>query len=75
MRVAVPLTVSDEAVRIAVIGKLRWIRRQRPHLQAKPSVKRELLAGESLLPRPPLSPRRIDNTGQERSQHPQPAIL
>lgn len=48
VRVAVPLTVSDEAVRIAVIGKLRWIRRQQAAFagQARQS-KRELLAGES----------------------------
>ena len=48
LRVAVPLTVSDEAVRIAVIGKLRWIRRQQAAFagQARQS-KRELLAGES----------------------------
>ncbi len=29
VRVAVPLAVSDEAVRLAVIGKLGWIKRQR----------------------------------------------
>jgi len=48
VRVAVPLTVSDEAVRIAVIGKLRWIRRQQAAFegQARQS-RRELLAGES----------------------------
>ena len=48
VRVAVPLTVSDEAVRIAVIGKLRWIRRQQAAFegQARQS-RREMLAGES----------------------------
>mgnify|MGYP000508782089 CR=1 FL=1 len=48
VRVAVPLTVSDEAVRIAVIGKLRWIRRQQAAFegQARQS-RREMTAGES----------------------------
>lgn len=48
VRVAVPLTVSDEAVRIAVIGKLRWIRRQQAAFegQARQS-RREMIAGES----------------------------
>jgi predicted metal-dependent hydrolase len=48
VRVAVPLTISDEAVRIAVIGKLRWIRRQQAAFegQARQS-RREMLAGES----------------------------
>lgn len=48
VRVAVPLTVSDEAVRIAVISKLRWIRRQQAAFegQARQS-RREMLAGES----------------------------
>ena len=29
VRVAVPLAVSDHAVRLAVVGKLGWIKRQR----------------------------------------------
>ena len=42
VRVAVPLAVSDEAVRLAVIGKLGWIKRQRAALKpshANPSAK------------------------------------
>lgn len=48
VRVAVPVTVSDEAVRVAVISKLRWIRRQQAAFegQARQS-QREMLAGES----------------------------
>lgn len=48
VRVAVPLAVSDAAVRVAVIGKLRWIRRQRATFaqQARES-ERELVSGES----------------------------
>jgi len=48
VRVAVPLTISDEAVRIAVLGKLRWIRRQQAAFagQARQS-RREMIAGES----------------------------
>ncbi|HXI24664.1 MAG TPA: hypothetical protein VNG71_12435, partial [Pyrinomonadaceae bacterium] len=29
VRVAAPLAVTDDAVRLAVVGKLGWIRRQR----------------------------------------------
>ena len=29
VRVAAPLAVSDDAVRLAVVGKLGWIKRQR----------------------------------------------
>ena len=48
VRVAVPLTVSDEAVRIAVIGKLRWIRRQQAAFEGQErQSRREMLAGES----------------------------
>lgn len=48
VRVAAPLAVSDEAVRRAVIGKLRWIRRQcaRFEGQARQSP-REYVSGES----------------------------
>jgi len=35
VRVAAPLAVSDEAVRLAVIGKLGWIKRQRARFQFK----------------------------------------
>ena len=48
VRVAVPLAVSDEAVRLAVIGKLGWIKRQRRGFagQARQS-EREMVSGES----------------------------
>jgi predicted metal-dependent hydrolase len=48
VRVAVPLTVSDEAVRLAVIGKLGWIKRQRKGFegQARQS-ERAMVSGES----------------------------
>ena len=36
VRVAVPLAVSDDAVRLAVIGRLGWIRRQQARFQAQP---------------------------------------
>jgi predicted metal-dependent hydrolase len=48
VRVAVPLTVNDEAVRLAVIGKLGWIKRQRARFQAQPrQSEREMVNGES----------------------------
>ncbi len=48
VRVAVPLRVSDEAVRLAVIGKLRWIKRQRARFDAQPrQSQREMVSGES----------------------------
>jgi len=48
VRVAVPLKVSDEAVRLAVIGKLGWIKRQRAAFEAQPrQSKREMVGGES----------------------------
>src|SRR5260221_12036205 len=48
VRVAVPLTVSDDAVRLAVIGKLGWIRRQRSRFEAQPrQSQREMVNGES----------------------------
>jgi predicted metal-dependent hydrolase len=48
VRVAAPLAISDAAVRVAVIGKLRWIRRQQAAFehQARES-EREMVDGES----------------------------
>lgn len=48
VRVAAPLAVSDDAVRLAVIGRLGWIRRQQAkfHAQPRQSV-REMVRGES----------------------------
>lgn len=48
VRVAAPLAVSDEAVRMAVIGKLAWIRRQRARFAAQPrQSKRDVVSGET----------------------------
>lgn len=48
VRVAAPLAVSDDAVRLAVIGKLGWIKRQREKFEAQPrQSQREMVAGES----------------------------
>src|SRR5436309_1831585 len=48
VRVAAPLRVSNEAVRLAIVGKLGWIRRQqtRFELQSRQS-EREVVSGES----------------------------
>src|SRR5712692_9087376 len=48
VRVAAPLAVSDDAVRLAVIGKLGWIKRQRAKFEAQPrQSQREMVNGES----------------------------
>ncbi|MDX1722257.1 MAG: SprT family zinc-dependent metalloprotease [Pseudomonas sp.] len=48
VRVAAPLAVDDEAVRLAVVGKLRWIKRQRAKFQAQPrQSERRMVSGES----------------------------
>src|SRR5207249_6700943 len=48
VRVAVPLRVSDDAVRLAVVGKLGWIKRQREIFDAQPrQSEREMVSGES----------------------------
>ena len=48
VRVAAPLRVSDDAVRLAVIGKLGWIKRQRARFEAQPRQStRERVSGES----------------------------
>jgi predicted metal-dependent hydrolase len=48
VRVAAPLAVSVAAVRVAVIGKLRWIRQQRAAFERQPREgMREMVAGES----------------------------
>ena len=48
IRVAAPVALTDSAIRLAVIGKLGWIRRQRENFagQARESP-RELVSGES----------------------------
>lgn len=48
VRVAAPLRVSDDAVRLAVVGKLGWIKRQRARFEAQPRQSaREMISGES----------------------------
>ena len=48
VRVAAPLVVSDEAVRLAVIGKLGWIQRQQAKFADQPRQSpREMISGES----------------------------
>ncbi|UFH48977.1 M48 family metallopeptidase [Pseudomonas sp. KNUC1026] len=48
VRVAAPLAVDDEAVRLAVVGKLAWIKRQRAKFQAQPrQSQRRMVSGES----------------------------
>jgi len=48
VRVSAPLTVSDEAIRLAVIGKLAWIRRKREDFERQPrQAEREAVTGES----------------------------
>ena len=48
VRVAAPLVVSDEAVRLAVIDKLGWIKRQQAQFASQPrQSEREMVNGES----------------------------
>lgn len=48
VRVAAPLRVGNEAVRLAVIGKLGWIKRQRVRFDQQPrESSREMVSGES----------------------------
>ena len=48
VRVAAPLVISDEAVRLAVIDKLGWIKRQKAKFAEQPrQSKREMVSGES----------------------------
>jgi predicted metal-dependent hydrolase len=48
VRVAAPLRVSDNAVRLAIVDKLGWIKRQRAKFDGQPRQSvRELVSGES----------------------------
>jgi predicted metal-dependent hydrolase len=48
VRVAAPLRVNNEAVRLAVIGKLGWIKRQQARFERQPrQSEREMVSGES----------------------------
>ena len=48
VRVAAPLRVQDETIRLAIIDKLGWIKRQRAQFEAQPrQSQREMVNGES----------------------------
>ena len=48
VRVAAPMALSDDAVRLAIVGKLGWIKRQKAKFDAQPRLsKREMVSGES----------------------------
>jgi predicted metal-dependent hydrolase len=48
IRVAAPLSVSDEAVRLAVVTRMGWIKRQRAKFKAQPrQSERAYVSGES----------------------------
>lgn len=48
VRVAAPLVLKDEAVRLAIIDKLGWIKRQRAQFENQPrQSQREMVNGES----------------------------
>lgn len=48
VRVAAPLAISDEAIRLAVVGKLGWIKRQRAKYEDQPRQSlRDMVSGES----------------------------
>ena len=48
VRVAAPLAMSDDAVRLAVVGRLAWVKRMRAQFAAQPRQPvREMVAGES----------------------------
>jgi len=48
VRVAAPIAVSDDAIRLAVVGKLSWIKRQRAKFDGQPrQSEREMVRGES----------------------------
>jgi predicted metal-dependent hydrolase len=48
VRVAAPLAVTDDAVRLAVIGKISWIKRQQARFDEQPrQTLRDMVTGES----------------------------
>jgi predicted metal-dependent hydrolase len=48
VRVAVPVRLNDDAVRLALVGKLGWIKRQRDKFESQlRQSKREMVSGES----------------------------
>src|SRR3954466_138315 len=48
VRVAAPHALDDEAVRLAVVSRLPWIRRQRAKVREQPrESRREMVSGET----------------------------
>ncbi len=48
VRVACPKSMSNDAVRLAVIDKLSWIRKQQKNFESQPrQAEREFVTGES----------------------------
>ena len=48
VRVAAPLAVSDEAIRLAVVSRLEWIRRQQARFEGQPQqTRQEMVSGET----------------------------
>jgi predicted metal-dependent hydrolase len=48
VRVATPLHIDDEAVRLAIISRLPWIKKQKESFENQPrQTKREMVSGES----------------------------
>ena len=48
VRVATPVNIDNEAVRLAIVSKLSWIKKQVRHFQEQPrQTKREMVSGES----------------------------
>lgn len=48
MRVAIPLHITDDNVRLAVISRLKWIKTQQASFQSQPRQSpREMVTGES----------------------------
>lgn len=48
VRIAAPLALSDDAIRLAVVEKLAWIKRQRVSFKSQPrQSEREMVSGES----------------------------
>ncbi|MEY3329819.1 MAG: hypothetical protein RLZZ115_2702, partial [Cyanobacteriota bacterium] len=48
VRVAAPLQLTDDNIRLAIISRLSWIKKHQAKFQAQPrQTKREMVAGES----------------------------
>jgi predicted metal-dependent hydrolase len=48
VRISVPLSVGDDQVRLAIIGRLPWIRKRQKHFREQPRQSaREMVTGES----------------------------